>query len=145
MEQTAPLTKKCKGPCSQVRPLSDFHRDRNQSDGRVPWCKACTQERVQRQRTPARNRKYNLKKCYGITPDDYARLLAAQGGVCAICGSPSPGPKETNFHVDHDHATGHLRGLLCECCNLGIGYFDSPDHLDKAAAYLRHKECPLDC
>ncbi len=138
MEQPAAI-KKCQGPCGRERPLDDFHKNKNLPDGHAPRCKVCERERARVRRTPLVNRKYNLKKCYGITLEDYERLLAAQGGVCAICGAPSPGPKETNFHVDHDHVTGRLRGLLCECCNIGIGYFDSPDHLGKAADYLRRK------
>jgi hypothetical protein len=63
-------------------------------------------------------------------------MLKDQGNKCAICGSLSPGKKETSFHVDHDHETGKVRGLLCELCNVGLGYFKTPKELRAAAAYL---------
>lgn len=44
----------------------------------------------------------------------YDRLIAAQGGVCAICGAP---PKTRRLHIDHDHRTDRVRGLLCQRCN----------------------------
>lgn len=63
-------------------------------------------------------------------------MLAAQKGCCAVCGADSPGEKDWN--IDHDHKTGALRGLLCCRCNPGLGNFrDSPDLLERAAAYLR--------
>jgi len=87
----------------------------------------------------AQRRRY-LKRQYGITPEDYARLYREQGGVCAICkGVPKPGER---FHVDHDHETGALRSLLCGKCNTALGMFlDSPELLREAAAYLeRHRK-----
>jgi|ERR1019366_396774 hypothetical protein len=63
-----------------------------------------------------------LKRKYGITFDDYNAILAAQGGLCAICGTDKPGGMGA-FHVDHDHKTNELRGLLCNNCNIGLGYF----------------------
>src|SRR5438105_1869150 len=53
-----------------------------------------------------------LKTKYGITLEDEARLLREQGGGCAICGSTEPGRQARYFHVDHDHATGEVRGML---------------------------------
>jgi hypothetical protein len=83
----------------------------------------------------------NLKRLYGITFADYERMLAEQGGGCAICGSKTSKAiirgKEVLFHVDHDHETGVVRGLLCAKCNLGLGSFeDEPDLLRAAAEYL---------
>ena len=92
-----------------------------------------------RLRSSVQNRAYNLKSKHGITLADYERMLAQQSGKCAICGSLSPGHNETHFHVDHDHLTGRVRGLLCECCNVGIGYFDGPERLEAAAQYLRDR------
>jgi hypothetical protein len=120
--------------CQKVKPLSEFHNDRRQSDGKAHYCKACARIRS-KARTSKQNRSYNLKR-YGITLDDYEWLLKTQNGRCAICGSDSPGKKETYFHIDHDHVTRKVRGLLCERCNIGIGYF-TPESLEKAANYLR--------
>lgn len=75
---------------------------------------------------------------YGISAEDYRKILAAQGGSCAICGRIDSGnANDTRLHVDHCHATGKVRGLLCTNCNHGIGKFaDSPERLNRAAAYL---------
>jgi hypothetical protein len=79
-------------------------------------------------------RRYNLKKNYGISAEEYAAMLAAQHGLCAICGKP-PGRKR--LAVDHDHETGGIRLLLCEYCNPGLGFFKhNPDLLRAAIAYL---------
>jgi len=69
--------------------------------------------------------------------EEYARLLAEQGGGCAICGGRELG-RCRHFSVDHDHATGFVRGLLCNNCNRAVGLFGD-DHalLDRAAQYLR--------
>jgi hypothetical protein len=56
---------------------------------------------------------------YGITDLDYARALIAQAGCCAICGT---GCWIRSLNIDHDHITGHVRGLLCTPCNIGIGH-----------------------
>lgn len=77
-------------------------------------------------------------RTFGWTPEDYDRQLEAQGGVCAICGSRSPGKRLTKFCVDHDHETGTVRGLLCTSCNQGIGLLgDTLEGVEAAAAYLR--------
>lgn len=87
---------------------------------------------------PRDHRTNNLKK-YGITPAQYDAMLDAQDGVCAICGRPPKGGRTSSasLHVDHDHKTGIVRGLLCNACNLGVGKFmDSPALLRIAAVYL---------
>ena len=76
-----------------------------------------------------------IVKLYGITPDDYDRLLMEQGGVCAVCKRP-PADKQ-RLCVDHCHTTNKVRGLLCSKCNTGLGQFDeSPGSLLSAIAYL---------
>lgn len=78
----------------------------------------------------------NLRRKFGITPEDAAALLEKQGGVCGICGGPPVG--RSRYHVDHDHKSGAIRGLLCGKCNTGLGQFnDSPELLHRAAAYLK--------
>lgn len=67
--------------------------------------------------------------------DAYLALLQKQNGKCAICGTKDFGKKAPN--VDHCHATGVIRGLLCCSCNRGIGLLkDDPELLLKAAGYL---------
>jgi hypothetical protein len=86
----------------------------------------------------ATRRKAALKILYGISWDDYVAMLAGQGNACAICHSPDPGRGFDSFDVDHDHATGRVRGLLCHACNVGIGHFnEDADSLLRAVAYLR--------
>jgi hypothetical protein len=82
-----------------------------------------------------KSREYHLNKKYGLTPADYERMLAEQGGGCAICGRP---PRDDiSLHVDHDHATGAIRGLTCFRCNNALGDFDDDLHrLEAAVEYL---------
>lgn len=64
--------------------------------------------------------------------------MVAQDGRCAICGATDARRRKSDrLNVDHDHATGAFRGLLCDPCNNGLGRFDDdPDRLRKAADYL---------
>lgn len=97
------------------------------------------------ERLLAYNRTADLRR-YGLTPDSFAEMLAAQGGRCASCSDPLVTGK---VHVDHDHACcparrkatrmcgNCVRGLLCPGCNTGLGMFkDSPARLRAAAEYL---------
>lgn len=73
---------------------------------------------------------------YGITQEQFDAMLEAQNFSCAICGSTKPGGTG-GFHVDHCHASGAVRGLLCRTCNIGLGNFrDSPTHLMRAIEYV---------
>lgn len=77
-----------------------------------------------------------LRRTYGVTEAEYQRVLEHQGGRCAICRrKPAPGK---NLHVDHDHRTGVIRGLLCLTCNHDLlGRRDKdPGLFERAAAYL---------
>jgi hypothetical protein len=76
-----------------------------------------------------------LRYRFGMTPDDYERILASQGGVCAICGKP-PKPGK-HLAIDHNHSTGNVRGLLCFRCNFGLSYFsEDPSTLFRAYQFL---------
>ncbi len=81
------------------------------------------------------DRKSHLKRKYGLTVEQYDEMLEAQGGGCAICGRLPRG--DIALHVDHDHETGVIRGLLCFTCNNALGDLeDDPERLYKAATYL---------
>lgn len=85
----------------------------------------------------ANHRANLLKSRYGMTHADFEKLLLLQKGLCAICDKPF-GTRRP--HIDHDHVTGKVRGLLCYVCNVGIGYLkDSPSIIRKAASYLDKK------
>ena len=92
------------------------------------WQKAHPDRRL------AIERKRWLKK-YGLTLEQYERMLASQGGGCAVCGGPPNG--RGAFHVDHDHESGTVRGLLCHKCNTALGLVDeSLERLEKLSTYL---------
>lgn len=83
--------------------------------------------------------KRNLKRNYGLTPNDFNAMWKQQKGKCAICDIElQPRGRTTDsVVVDHNHATGEVRGLLCRSCNHGIGHFkDDPLILKFAAKYL---------
>ena len=87
-----------------------------------------------------KQRHRNLLAKYGMTLDDYNRMLAAQNGVCAICHLPPSGNRNSrtiHLAVDHCHTSGKIRKLLCSHCNAGVGGFkDDPTLLRAAIAYL---------
>jgi hypothetical protein len=92
----------------------------------------------ERRRDKEKSRERAWERRYGIARQDYENLLEKQGDSCAICKTTNVGRKgHTHFHVDHDHLTGKVRGLLCDLCNRGLGYFkDDAYMLRKAAKYL---------
>ena len=108
--------------CDEVKPYSEWHRNARQSDGLASYCKLCRKEL---------GRLGHLKRTFGLTPEELASLVESQGGRCAICDGPPQ-------HIDHDHATGKVRGVLCGPCNMGLGQFgDNPKRLARASSYLR--------
>lgn len=79
----------------------------------------------------------SLRLRFGLTLAQYEDMRAAQNCRCAICRAHKPGGKG-DWHVDHDHRTKRVRGLLCQNCNIGLGNFkDSPARLNAAINYLR--------
>lgn len=100
-----------------------------------------------RLRAKAKKRYHNLTedekktqalKKYGLTLEEYNVLFESQNKSCAICETSSPKSK-LGFCVDHDHATGKVRGILCHSCNTGIGLLeDNPAIMGKAADYIRN-------
>jgi hypothetical protein len=90
--------------------------------------------RVPRPRVSAAavKRRGRMRRDYGITPEDYERMYAEQGGRCAICQVERP-----RLLVDHNHTTRAVRGLLCRACNFALGFLrDNPVSAAAAAAYL---------
>lgn len=98
------------------------------------WSMYCNAKcRCDRCRKAARG--YLQTQNYGITPEQVETLALGQGGVCAACGEV-PGNKN-GFHVDHDHSTGKIRGLLCHGCNLALGNLkDDPARISGLYEYL---------
>lgn len=144
--------RQCYG-CRQVKPSGEF------SSPTKSYCRPC-QNAYQREYTPPlasrarrlkwrrENETYDRSKrvqyLYGISAKKYQELLTAQDG-CAICRCAEPGGRWNTWHVDHDHAhcpgkracESCVRGLLCNRCNLALGYFrDDPQLFAAALRYL---------
>mgnify|MGYP001461110951 CR=1 FL=1 len=150
-------TKRC-SRCHEDKSLDEFYVDRTRKNGRYPQCIVCAKAAKKRVRdTPeyrewfneyrrewnkrnpdkrkAMDRRQALKK-YGLTESDYEAMLASQEGRCAIC-KREPQEDGRLLDVDHCHDEGHVRGLLCSQCNVGIGMFrHSPELFRKAMRYL---------
>ena len=96
-------------------------------------CRTLARERMGEDAWKRQVKGYNLKK-YGITVVEYDAMFIRQGGSCAICEGP-PGSVK-GFHVDHDHQTNEVRGLLCHTCNQGMIAVDRvTEWPEKAARY----------
>jgi hypothetical protein len=136
--------------CKQEKDDSCFYKRSKDGNVRSP-CKECISrhnltDRAKGQRADYREnggaataRSRELKRCYGISIDDYHQLVELQGGGCDICGRKESGQvRQKAFHVDHDHKTNRVRGVLCSRCNHLIGLAnDNPDTLLSAAEYLK--------
>ena len=85
-------------------------------------------------------REMHLKLKYGLGIDEYNQMLKDQNNKCVIC-SYEFGQKAGDTYVDHNHSTGKVRGLLCQHCNSGLGYFrDNEDNLAKGIKYLQERK-----
>lgn len=85
-------------------------------------------------------RAYNLKKAHGLTPTQFDGWFLSQNQRCASCGTSEPGGQYNRWCVDHDHLTGLKRGILCNACNLALGYAkDSIRNLQSLIGYLQFK------
>ena len=145
-------TKRC-SKCGDTKPLTDFYKCKGGVGGVRGDCKACfsvrahawyeqnrehvikrvkqwrqdnreraleTERKVRARRKPAA-REDHLQRTFGISQADYELMLKTQRGGCAICARPPH--QGSSLHVDHDHETGRVRGLLCFRCNGGLGQF----------------------
>lgn len=141
--------------CKETKAPTEFRTDLKKLNGLRSDCRECERARARiwqketqqykrwkienPERQAVLSEKHAMAR-YGITVEDYQRMLGAQGGVCAICGSDDPKMRKgarQRFCVDHDHETGRVRGLLCMPCNTALGGFrDDPERLRKAVTYL---------
>jgi hypothetical protein len=136
MEQTRTCSR-----CEVEKQIEEFYPDPRYVGGRMRICKECMRiaSADYRQRNPDYSRRKSLKSECGITLEQYDEMLKAQGGVCAICKKSER--TKTNkgevraLAVDHDHETGHVRGLLCGRCNRALGTVES--FFPLARDYLR--------
>lgn len=124
-----------------MAPLAEFPRNKRTADGHAVYCKPCHNARSAetRQRLYGGGREYHLRRRYGIGQAHVERILAMQSGRCPGCGKPDP------EHVDHDHETGEVRGLLCFNCNQALGNVrDDTSVLLRLAHYLHDARVPLE-
>lgn len=104
------------------------------SERRVHISNSNKSYRTSHPRDPRRAKDYALRRNYGLTLEEFERLAAQQDFKCAICHEPR------KLHVDHNHHTGKVRGLLCHYCNTALGSFDDdPQRILKAIAYLKQE------
>jgi hypothetical protein len=116
------LAKRCR-VCGEFKALEEFHRDSKNSDGLDTRCVPCAaaQKRLTR---------------YDLSAQEYTRMFFMQGSRCAICGRRQD-ELEHALCVDHDHASGKVRGLICRSCNLGIANFEeNVVYLRRAIEYV---------
>lgn len=99
--------------CDEYKAFCEYSTQGGRS---ASWCKVC--------RTYGRKR-----NAYGLTREAVDAMIS---GGCEVCGA------RERIHIDHDHATGRVRGALCSPCNVSLGYMkDSPERLERLAAYAR--------
>lgn len=113
-----------------------------------PYCALTPDEKKSRRASTLRWRRghklavkaHNLRQAYGISLEDWRRLNFAQGGVCAGCFFPA---ENQTLSVDHDHATGQVRGLLCAPCNSAVGMLkECPERARSILKYIEER-CQL--
>ena len=128
-------TKAC-SECGKVQPREDFPKNRVSEKGvvyRKAYCKECGSKKY---------RENHIKRKFGLTTSEYTEMHGTQGGVCMICGREEKTVlhgKIQSLAIDHDHADGKVRGLLCTKCNKGLGHFeDNIDLLASAISYLKN-------
>lgn len=135
--------------CGAEKPHAEYYKSKNRRDGMSWECATCVKARVMSHYNLDRSRAYRAKHkekyddlarrnrlaTFGITPAEYDQMLAAQGGVCAICGGGEWSTRR--LAVDHCHKTGKVRGILCSHCNVTLGQMkENPQALRAAADYL---------
>ena len=125
--------------CETAKPVDEFPRNKSGRNGRGAYCKPCHNEKGKETYTRlyGSTREYHLRRRYGITGAEFDAMVADQGGTCAVCpGEP--------VHVDHDHETGQVRGILCFNCNQALGNVrDNPEVLQGLIDYLAESQ-PVD-
>jgi hypothetical protein len=116
-----------------------YHRDWHRRNPRTPKQHARMAELAKkwRQANPEKVRAKVFKQQHGVTRERADEMIAAQNGLCAICGGPPTDRRWGRLHVDHCHETGKIREMLCGCCNTALGFMkDDPNRLQAAIEYL---------
>jgi len=128
--------------CKKLKELAAFSKHKinlkkGYKDGFQNYCKKCGSSYYQQHRKKIREKAKTsyLQKTYNISLEDKKNLLILQLSKCAICKKKLE--LKSTTHIDHDHTSGKIRGILCHNCNRGLGYFkDNPRFLKTAIKYL---------
>lgn len=129
--------------CSRCRRRKDHQEFPPDGDGFSYYCRECTNRIARKNSKKPSTQSYRKKymrelalKKYGLTLADFEKRIADQEGKCAIC-SEELKLGTGGCGVDHDHATGRVRGILCRLCNVGVGHFrENPELFARAMKYL---------
>jgi Recombination endonuclease VII len=127
--------------CKKTLPEDSFRWKNFKTNTRQAYCIKCNSEynkehyqknkSVYAEKNKARDKIHEKVRRYNLSRSEYEHMLASQGSKCKICKI------KPATHIDHDHATQKVRGILCRECNLGLGYFyDNPSFLKAAIKYL---------
>ena len=128
--------------CGELKERSEFYKYKSRQDGLTAYCKVCFnaknkkwyKDNPDKLPTLEENRIYSRNKNFGISEEDYSKMLVDQNNQCAICQIQIG----REAAVDHCHSTNKIRGLLCRKCNLGLGGFkDNIETIRKAIAYVK--------
>jgi hypothetical protein len=140
-------TRKMCTVCKVAKPFEDFYdgykakKQRDVTNRKYPHsrCKECDHARVKiyhkdnKAKVTKRQLISHRRRLYGLNEEEYNNMILSQNNLCAICNKPS----DKTLHIDHDHVTGRVRGLLCSNCNLGIGLLEEDlIVLNRAIEYL---------
>ena len=126
--------------CKEIKPITEFYKNRSNKDGLRPDCKKCAN--IASNKWNKRNL-HKIRLSYnswniGVDSELYWDFLNSQNNKCAICNKTVQENKK-NLAIDHCHKTDKIRGLLCTKCNLGIGYFrDNVEILKSAINYIEN-------
>jgi hypothetical protein len=141
--RTRPLTPqghRLRPDCGERKPATEFAARKRAADGLHTYCKACNTARAtaSAERIYGSVRGYHLQRRYGLGAEEVAEMIENQGRVCAIC------LRKPAAHVDHEHGSGAVRGILCFTCNVGLGNFgDDPELMARGIDYLKGAVCPI--
>lgn len=137
--------------CDSTKEYAAFYKNRRTWNECSSYCKPCT-DKYNRERAALcaekyettakrRLRRWHVKREFGLTAEQYEAMVQGAQGLCAICKKPESTIKKNGtvfeLSVDHNHATGATRGLLCRKCNSALGHAnDDPALLRAMADYI---------
>jgi hypothetical protein len=146
--------------CRRILPKGNFNKDKSNRDGLEHRCRSCRNEykrsfwakpevrdrwikkskEFRKTHEGQRSRRRSAwKSRYNLSEDVYYQMCKTQNYSCAVCGIRVTG--NDHLHVDHDHASGKVRGLLCRCCNTAVGMVrESREILKNLIVYLEQRK-----